>query len=160
MNPLPLDDTLSSGQCVGPSRWVRVEQTMIDQFGALTFDPDPMHIDQEWAREHGPYGGTIAFGFLTLSFLTHFLHDAMNSSPEAGQRQSGHFLNYGFNRIRFINPVRSGARVRGHFRIEERTKDEQGRWMTRVHCTVEIEGEERPALVAEWLSLQVPPEAN
>ncbi|MES2495933.1 MAG: MaoC family dehydratase [Pseudomonadota bacterium] len=148
-----------AGKSIRPSRWVRIDQTMIDQFGAITFDPDPMHIDAEWARENGPYGGTIAFGFLTLSLLTHFLHDAMNSSPESELRQPGHFLNYGFNRVRFITPVRSNERVRGHFRIKDSVSDEQGRLMTCVHCEIEIEGRDRPALVAEWLSLQVPPEA-
>lgn len=159
MSQVPTYTTPRTGQNIGPSRWLLVDQAMIDQFAATTFDPDPMHIDPDWARTNGPYGGTIAFGFLTLSLLTHMLHDALDSSPAADLRQPGHFLNYGFNRIRFITPVRSGERVRGYFRIEDSANDEQGRLMTCVHCTVEIEGQDRPALVAEWLSLQIPPDA-
>lgn len=158
MNNAPLHAESDDGQVLAPSRWIQIDQSMIDQFGMTTLDPDPMHVDPVWARENGPYGGTIAFGFLTLSLLTHMLHDAMDSSPAAGLRQPGHFLNYGFNRVRFITPVRAGERVRGHFRIDGSVCDEQERRLTSVHCEVEIEGGDRPALVADWLSLQVPPE--
>lgn len=151
--PPPLDTEL------GPSHWITITQDMIDQFGLLTRDPDPMHVDPTWAEQNGPYGGSIAFGFLTLSLLTHLLHDAVGSTPQAEQRAPGHFLNYGFDRLRFVSPVPVGARIRGVFRVSDRAIDARGRWLTTFDCKIEIEGQERPALVADWLSIWVPPKA-
>lgn len=150
--PPPLDTE------IGPSHWITITQDLIDQFGALTRDPDPMHVDPAWAEQNSPYGGSIAFGFLTLSFLTHLLHDAAGSQPQAEHRLPGHFLNYGFDRLRFVSPVPVGARIRGVFRVSDRTMDERGRWLTTFDCKIEIEGQERPALIADWLSIWVPPE--
>lgn len=139
----------------GTSRWLIVDQPMIDGFGRITLDPDPMHIDPQWAADHSPFGETIAFGFLTVSLLTHLLHDAMGrSSGSAGT--GGYYLNYGFDRLRLITPVRVGSKIRGDFVKAAEEQDAQGRIRARFTSTIEIEGGTRPALVADWLSLWVP----
>lgn len=133
--------------------WLVIDQDMISRFGELTLDPDPMHMDPEWAAVNGPYGGTIAYGFLTMSLLSYFVH--LVRTDRSGPR-TGYYLNYGFNRLRLISPVRSGAHIRGRFVVKERRLDDRGRMHNRYDCEIEIEGQERPALVAEWLSLWVP----
>lgn len=148
------------GTVVGSSRWVTVDQPMIDAFGAATLDPDPMHVDPEWAATQGPFGGTIAFGFLTISLLTHLLHDALGSEPGRDAYDRGYYLNYGFDRLRLVSPVRAGKRIRGVFRLAAREVDERQRFVSTFDCTVEIEGEPRPALIATWLTVWVPPEAS
>lgn len=157
-----VEDLLSSlalGAEVGVSPWLTVSQSMIDTFASATLDPDPMHMDPEWAAANSPYQGTIAFGFLTLSLLTHMMHGAMGIQGAHDPRRSGHYLNYGFDRVRLVAPVRTGRRVRGHFTLLRRKTDEQRRLITTFECKIEIEGEARPALVAEWLTVWVPPEA-
>jgi acyl dehydratase len=140
----------------GVSGWVTITQAMIDQFGALTLDPDPLHIDPVWARQHSPFGGTIAFGFLTISLLTHLVHSALGSSS---QRRGADwvYVNYGFDRLRLVAPVPSESRVRGHFAELTRQQDEKGRWRVTFDCRVEIEGRERPALAGQWVTLCLPP---
>lgn len=145
------------GELVGTSRWITVDQSMIDAFGRATLDPDPMHVDPEWAAAHGPFGGTITFGFLTISLLTHMLHDALGATPNRDAYDSGYYLNYGFDRLRLVSPVHSGRRVRGVFRLAGREIDERQRYVSRFDCTIEIEGGKRPALVATWLTVWVPP---
>ena len=155
-----VEDTLSNltpGEEVGVSPWLTVSQTMIDAFGHATLDPDPMHVDPAWAKANSPYDGTIAFGFLTISLLTHLMHGSMGVQGAHDPRRSGYYLNYGFDRIRLVAPVRTGRRVRGCFKLLERKTDEQGRLITTFDCRVEIEGESRPALVAQWLTVWVPP---
>jgi acyl dehydratase len=153
-------DPLATGTETYVSNWVQITQEMIDRFAAITYDPDPMHIDPVWARENGPFGGTIAFGFLTIALLTHLLHDAFGTDPGKSTRHQGYYLNYGFNRLRLVAPVPAGARVRGSFRQTDRQLDERGRWLTTFDCIIEIEGSDRPALAADWLSVWVPPSAT
>jgi len=152
-------ESLQPGDDLGTSPWIAVTQEMIDGFGAITSDLDPIHVDPVWAQKNGPFGGTIAFGFLTVSLLTHLLHGAVGNAPDGDPQASGYYLNYGFDRLRLVSPVRAGKAVRGHFRLTDRTRDARQRLMMTFHCTVEIEGEERPALVADWLTVWVPPEA-
>lgn len=155
-----VEDTLSTltpGAEVGVSPWLTVSQTMIDDFGHATLDADPMHVDPAWAAANSPYSETIAFGFLTISLLTHLMHGSMGVQGANDPRRSGYYLNYGFDRIRLVAPVRTGRRVRGHFKLLERKTDEHGRLITTFDCRVEIEGESRPALVAQWLTVWVPP---
>lgn len=140
------------------SDWVRITQEMIDEFGKCTLDPDPMHIDPEWSAA-GPFGTTISFGFLTMSLLSHLMRAALGLPHARDLSVNGYYLNYGFERLRLISPVKVDARIRGRFRVVERRNDEHGRVLSTFHCVVEIEGEERPALVADWLSLWVPPAA-
>jgi len=160
MSAAPLQDTVLSLPLdaeVGVSAWVAVDQAMIDAFGEATRDPDPMHIDPQWAAANGPYGGSIAFGFLTMSLLTHLLHSALGTEPSRETAGQGHYLNYGFDRLRFVAPVPAGSRIRGRFTKLRQAQDEKGRWLTTFGCVIEIEGADRPALVADWLSLWVPP---
>lgn len=146
------------GEEIGHSPWVAITQPMIDQFGAVTLDPDPMHVDPAWANAHGPYDGTIAFGFLTVSMLTHLLRAAMDWPAERSHTSRGYYLNYGFDRLRLVSPVRVDGRVRGHFKVlEVRPADERGRVVVKIAATIEIDGAERPAAVAEWLTIWVPP---
>jgi acyl dehydratase len=149
-----------AGDEVGSSRWITIDQAMISDFGRITLDPDPMHVDADWAAENSPFEGTIAFGFLTVSLLTHMMYSAMKRTPYVDGTVNGHYLNYGFDRLRFVAPVKVGSRVRGHFRMTDRVLDDAGRWRANFHCSVEIEGEDRPALVADWLSVWVPPGAD
>jgi acyl dehydratase len=151
MTDLPL------GELLGTSEWVTVTQHMIDAFGAATLDPDPMHVDPEWARSNGPFGSTIAFGFLTMSLLTHLLHLTLGVAQNRDLRMTGYYLNYGFDRLRLVAPVRCGKRIRGQFAVLDRRRDERDRVVTTFNCTVEIEGEERPALSGQWLTVWVPP---
>lgn len=148
------------GEEIGKSDWIEVNQAMISGFGHLTLDPDPMHIDPQWAAANGPFGGTIAFGFLTASLLTHMLYSAMGRDPYAESGKAGQHLNYGFDRLRFVAPVKVGARIRGCFGMESLERDDKGRWLATFDCRVEIEGEARPALVGQWLSIWVPPEED
>jgi acyl dehydratase len=142
--------------------WVTVSQELIDGFGKYTLDPDPFHIDPGWAKENSPFGETIAFGFLTMSLLTHLLHNAQGAAARdtaADPRTHGYYLNYGFNRLRLITPVRVNARVQGIYRIKDITIDEKGRNIVTFAAEIVIEGEARPALVADWLAIWVPADA-
>jgi acyl dehydratase len=150
--------SLAVGQEIGCSPWIEIDQAMISDFGRITRDPDPMHVDPAWAARNGPYGGAIAFGFLTVSLLTHMLHGAMGTDPARETGENGHFLNYGMDYLRLIAPIRAGSRVRGRFEVLEKRSDDKGRDIVKCGCRVEIEGAERPALVAEWLAMWVPAE--
>jgi len=152
-------ESLRPGDDLGTSPWTVVTQEMIDGFGANTLDLDPIHVDPVWARENTPFGGTIAFGFLTVSLLTHLLRGAAGNALGSDPQASGYYLNYGFDRLRLVSPVRVGKAVRGRFQLTDRTRDARQRLVMTFHCTVEIEGDERPALVADWLTIWVPPEA-
>jgi acyl dehydratase len=147
--------TMPEGQLIGVSDWVLIEQPMIDTFGAVTRDPDPLHTDPDWAVANGPFGSTTAYGFLTLSLLSHLLRQLLDHDLRLVGK--GIFLNYGFERVRLVTPVRVNSRIRGRFVSGGVRADKGGRMVKTIHATVEIEGEERPALVAEWLSAWVPP---
>jgi acyl dehydratase len=150
---------LTVGDVIRGDDWVNVTQELIDGFGKYTLDPDPFHIDPVWAKEHSPFGGTIAYGFLTISLLTHLMHRAQGAKARdvaADPRIFGHYLNYGFNRLRLVAPVHVGARVQGEFKVKDLTVDEKGRNVVTFESTVRIEHEDRPALIAEWLAVWVP----
>ena len=126
------------------SPWREIEQSRIDEFAHATDDPQWIHIDPEQAAA-GPFGTTIAHGFLTLSLVVPMFAEAL--PPLDGY---GMTLNYGLNRVRFTSPVPSGSRIRGRFRIEE-VDDIAGGKQARVASTIELEGQEKPACVAEAL---------
>ena len=132
------------------SRWFALDQQRIDVFADATEDHQWIHVEPERAESETPFGGTIAHGFLTLSMLSAMTYDA---SPAVEGAKMG--VNYGFNRIRFTNPVRAGQKVRAKFVTREVAERSPGNWMTTTGVTVEIEGESRPALTAEWLGLTV-----
>ncbi len=135
------------GQEIGLSDWMLVDQSRIDVFADVTEDRQWIHIDPVAAAD-SPFGGTIAHGFLSLSLLAPLSYSAM---PAVENLQTG--VNYGMNSVRFLAPVRSGKRVRGRFVLKDLIERTPGRWQMTVNATVEIEGETKPALVAEWMFL-------
>ncbi len=132
------------------SPWREIEQSRIDEFAHATDDAQWIHTDPEQAAA-GPFGTTIAHGFLTLSLIVPMFAEAL--PPLDGY---GMTLNYGLNRVRFTSPVPSGSRIRGRFRVED-VEDVAGGKQGRVAATIELEGQEKPACVAEalfrWLEL-------
>src|SRR3954470_16740809 len=135
------------GEEVGVSDWILVDQARIDTFAEVTEDPQFIHIDPEAAAKT-PFGGTVAHGFLTLSLLSRMAADAM-LRPD-GVKMG---VNYGFERIRFMAPVRSGKRVRGRFTLTAMEEKRPGQWQFVHKVIVEIEGEAKPALIADWIGL-------
>jgi acyl dehydratase len=135
------------GSEVGVSDWILIDQARIDAFADVTEDPQFIHIDPEAAAKT-PFGGTIAHGFLTLSLLSRMAADSM-FRPE-GVKMG---VNYGFERVRFMAPVRSGKRVRGRFTLLRFEEKKPGQWQFVHNVTVEIEDEDKPALVADWIGL-------
>lgn len=132
------------GEELGVSRWFDVDQSRIDSFADSTEDHQFIHVDPESAAQT-PFGGTIAHGFLTLSLLSAMVYEA---GPSLKGITMG--VNYGFNKIRFLSPVRSGKRVRGRFQLLK-LEEAPGQVTYTQAVTVEIEGEEKPALIAEWI---------
>lgn len=143
------------GEEIGVSDWLPITQEMINTFGLVTQDPDPIHMDPEVAAA-GPFGQTTAFGFLTMSMLTALLRSAQGEAPGRADAPGGHGLNYGFDRVRLVSPVPAGSRIRGRFTALRRREDDKGRLVGTYECVVEIEGHERPAMVAEWVTIWVP----
>ena len=146
----PSDLPSHIGSEIGLSDWIEVDQARINQFADVTGDHQFIHIDPERAKSETPFGGTIAHGFLTLSLLSQM-------AGEVDFRLDGLAMgiNYGFDKVRFLQPVRSGRKVRGHFKLGDAVERNPGQWMLRYDVTVEIEGEEKPALMAHWLTLQI-----
>jgi acyl dehydratase len=135
------------GEEVGVSAWIEASQARIDAFADATEDHQFIHVDPEAAAAAG-FGGTIAHGFLSLSLLSRMAADAM-LIPD-GVKMA---LNYGFDRVRFLAPVKSGKRVRGRFTLDSIEEKAAGQYLMRHTVTVEVEGEDKPALVAQWLGL-------
>lgn len=138
------------GQHIGTSDWILVDQEMIDQFATTTHDDQWIHIDPQRAARDTPFDGTIAHGFLTLSLASRFAYDCFPML--SGQIMA---INYGFNRLRFLSPVRPGQRLRGQFSLNAVTLRNPTELLREMDLTIEIEGQETPALVAEWLGLAV-----
>ena len=135
------------GREVGTSAWLTVDQARIDAFADATEDRQFIHVDPAAAAQT-PFGGTIAHGFLSLSLLSRMAAEA-TLLPD-GLKMA---VNYGFDRVRFLAPVRSGKRVRGRFTLDSVDQKAPGQWLMRHKVTVEIEGEEKPALLADWIGL-------
>jgi acyl dehydratase len=135
------------GEEVGVSSWLTVDQERIDAFAEATEDRQFIHVDRQAAAQT-PFGDTIAHGFLTLSLLSRMGAEVM-LIPEGAKMA----VNYGLDRVRFLAPVRSGKRVRGHFVLDTIEEKAVGQLLMRHLVTVEIEGEEKPALTANWLGL-------
>jgi acyl dehydratase len=132
------------GEEIGVSDWLLVDQARIDAFADCTEDHQFIHVDPE-AAKMTPFGGTIAHGFLTLSLLSKL--SAMAVEKPAVQMS----VNYGFNKLRFLTPVKSGQRIRGRFKLLELVEKRPGQWQQTVEATVEIEGGDKPCLIAEWI---------
>jgi acyl dehydratase len=135
------------GQEIGVSPWITISQADIDTFADVTGDHQFIHVDPEAAKAT-PFGGTIAHGFLTLSLLSQMAANVM-LRPD-GIKMA---VNYGFERVRFIAPVRSGKRVRGRFTLARMDEKNPGQYQFVHNVVVEIEGEEKPALSADWIGL-------
>ncbi|MFN6933983.1 MAG: MaoC family dehydratase [Tsuneonella sp.] len=143
----PQDIQAKVGQTVGTSEWVEVTQEKINQFAEATGDHQFIHVNEE-AAKMTPFGGTIAHGFLTLSLIP--MLRAKSDCPRPDGVKMG--VNYGGNKVRFLAPVRSGKRVRGHFKLLALEEKRPGQWQETMETTIEIEGENKPALIAEWMS--------
>jgi acyl dehydratase len=139
--------TAMIGRELGTSEWFLIDQQRVDSFADVTLDHQFLHVDEEAARAT-PFGGTIAHGFLTLALLTPL---CLPFIPELDNRRL--VVNYGFDKVRFVAPVRVGKRIRAVVKLGEVTERKAGQVIIRVDVTVEIEGEAKPALVAEWLSM-------
>lgn len=145
---LPLADYLAlKGKALGASDWITVDQERIDRFAETTEDHQFIHVDPERAKAT-PFGTTIAHGYLTLSLLSKMAYGVM-----PGIEGSKMGVNYGLNSVRFLAPVKSGSRVRGHFTMKDVTERSAGVVQSTVEVSVEIEGEAKPALAAEWVTL-------
>jgi acyl dehydratase len=145
---MSLDEIRSRvGSEIGLSDWILVDQARIDAFAEVTEDRQFIHVDPE-AAARTPFGGTIAHGFLTLTLLSRMAADVI-LVPDSLRMA----VNYGFGKVRFIAPVRSGRRVRGRFTLVRAHEKRPGQWELLHNVTVEIEGEDKPALVADWIGL-------
>ena len=138
------------GTEIGVSDWIAVDQSMIDDFARITHDAQWIHVDPARAAAETPFGGAIAHGFLTLSLASRFARECL--APLPGQAMS---INYGVDGLRFLAPVRAGARLRGRFTLQAAKARGKAGMLRTTFLTIEIEGENTPALVADWLGLVV-----
>src|SRR6266853_1744730 len=136
------------GHEVGVSSWHLVDQSRINAFADVIEDHQFIHIDPERARRETAFGTTVAHGFLTMSLLSIMSYEVM---PVIEGTTMG--VNYGFDELRFLSPVRAGSRLRGRFVLAEAKLRKPKELQSRTNVTVEIEGEDRPALVADWIGL-------
>jgi acyl dehydratase len=135
------------GEEIGASDWIAIDQQAINLFADVTGDHQFIHVDEEMAKQT-PFGGTIAHGFLTLSLLSQMAAGVMliPATTKMG-------VNYGFEKVRFLAPVRAGKRVRGRFRLVSFEEKGPGRYQFVHNVTVDIEGEDKPALIADWIGM-------
>lgn len=137
------------GREIGVSLWHRIDQATINAFADATGDHQYIHVDPVRAAQT-PFGGTIAHGLLTLSLSAVMFHEAV---PPIANRKMG--INYGFNKVRFLAPVKSGSSVRGHFRLKDLADRGNNEYVATFEITVEVEGSPKPAMIAEWLGMWV-----
>lgn len=141
------------GQRIGSSPWVLIDQDRINLFADVTGDHQFIHVDPERAAREAPFGGTVAHGYLTLSLLAGLFQQAVPPLEGASM-----MVNYGLNAVRFLAPVRTGRRIRAHFTLKQASQRQPYQWLIVFVASMEIEGEERPALTAEnVLLVMVPP---
>ena len=138
------------GQEVGVSDWHVMDQARIDRFADVTEDHQFIHVDPARAKAETPFGGTIAHGFLTLSLLATIGYEAL---PQIEGRVMG--INYGFDKVRFLQPVRAGSRLRARYKLRDVTERSAKEVLFRYEVMVEIEGSDKPALYAESIGLAV-----
>src|SRR5215467_1410132 len=138
------------GRELGASDWVALDQSRIDAFAACTGDRQWIHVDVARAKRESPFGGPIAHGYLTLSLVAAMVMELGVIPPDAATG-----LNYGLEKVRFIAPVKAGARVRARAKLRAAEPQGDARVLLRLDCTLEIEGEAKPALIAELLCLLI-----
>lgn len=143
-------DTIADfiGKEIGVSDWITIDQDRIDKFADVTEDHQFIHVDPEAAKKT-PFGTTIAHGFLTLSMLSKLASGGVVVFE--GIKMG---VNYGFEKVRFVTPVKSGKKIRGRFTLMSAESKIPGQWSLKYAVKVEIDGEAKPALVAEWLTMQ------
>ena len=147
---VPKEEMLDAiGTAFEPGEWIEVTQDRINTFADCTEDHQFIHVDEE-AAKNTPFGGTIAHGFLTLSLLSKMV-EGNGVVPENVVMG----LNYGFDKVRFLAPVASGKRVRANAVVADITRKDENRFLVKQAISVEIEGEETPALIAEWLTMVI-----
>ena len=139
-----------AGRPVGVTDWVLIDQKRIDQFADCTDDHQWIHVDVERATRESAFGSTVAHGYLTLALLARFTYEVGLVPADAGQA-----FNYGLDRVRFMTPVRAGARVRDRVTLLTAEEKGSGRVLVKAQHTIEIEGEDKPAMVAEALAMLV-----
>jgi acyl dehydratase len=137
--------TRLTGKEIGVSDWSTIDQNRIDAFAQATDDHQWIHVDRARAKTESKYGRTIAHGFLTLSLLSRLSNEAVEVRGDFGMR-----INYGLNRVRFPSPVPEGSRIRARLALQELKEFDGGHQITWL-VTVDVEGSDKPALVAEWL---------
>lgn len=137
------------GKDLGRSDWMVIDQERVNEFADVTLDHQFIHVDPD-AAAATPFGGTIAHGFLTVALLPHFFEELAVRPDNLVMS-----LNYGFDKLRFLAPVRVGSEVRAHATVADITERGAGRYLIKYDVTVEIRGEEKPALAAEWLGMVV-----
>jgi acyl dehydratase len=137
------------GREIGLSEWLEITQEMIDRFADLTDDHQFIHVDPIAAAQT-PFGGTVAHGFFVLSMIGKFV-----AAADFQMRGAEMTLNYGFDKIRMVSPVRSGSRIRGRFTLKSMVERAPGQWLSTVHVIIEIENAAKPAVVGDWLGLQL-----
>ncbi len=143
-----IDDIRSRiGEEIGVTDWIGIDQARINAFAEATDDHQFIHVDPEAAAKT-PFGGTIAHGFLTLSMLSRMSYEVA-LVPE-GLKMG---VNYGFDKVRFLSPVRAGKRIRGRFTLISFEEKRPGQWQFLNQVAVEIEGEDKPALTADWIGM-------
>ncbi|MCO1335584.1 MaoC family dehydratase [Microbulbifer sp. OS29] len=146
---IPSDLSQYIGLETEPTAWFEIDQQRIDSFAECTMDRQFIHVDPEAARKT-PFGGTIAHGFLTLSLLPYFI-ESLQMHVEGAHMG----VNYGLDKVRFIHPVKTGSRVRVQGEILEILEKKEAHYQIKLLVTMEIEGEKKPALIAEWIFLQI-----
>ena len=138
------------GRDLGASEWVLVDQDRIDRFAECTGDRQWIHVDVDRARRESPFGGPIAHGYLTLSLVAAMVMELGIIPPDAATG-----LNYGLDKVRFVAPVKAGVRVRTRASLSAAEPQKGGRMLIKLQCTLEIEGEAKPALIAEVLCMLI-----
>lgn len=138
------------GTSLGTSDWVTIDQAMIDAHAETTGDRDWIHNDVDRATREGPFGAPIAQGSLLIGNLVRLQEQVVRATADVGLAYA---LNYGFDRIRFVSPVRAGERIRAHLRLGDLRPRDDGARVVTLEVTVEVEGQDRPAMVATWLGL-------
>jgi acyl dehydratase len=138
------------GQELGTSSWLVVDQTRIDQFATCTEDRQWIHIDPERCAKESPFGGPIAHGYLSLSLVAAMLIEIGIIPPDAATG-----LNYGLDKVRFLSAVKAGSRVRASASLISAQPQDGGRLLLKLDCKLEIEGEAKPALIAEMLCMLI-----
>ena len=134
---------------LGASDWIEITQERVNEFADATNDHQFIHVDLEKAKS-SPFGGTIAHGFLTLSLLTFLLNESMVVPEDTAMT-----INYGSDKVRFLKPVAVGQRIRANQQLLEANEKKPGHWLMKINVTVEIEGEQTPALIAEILFMHI-----